>query len=603
MITDILERTLEPVLDTSLVREDEIAFIEKTIRERDEGQVEERLFRRFRLQNGIYGIRKQTDIQMVRVKIPYGRLTAAQLDALGDFAESYADGIGHVDTRQNVQFHWVNLYDVPDALRGLAEVGLTTREACGNVVRNVTGDPLAGVAPDEVFDVRPYADAVARFLLRHPVSQNLGRKFKIAFSGSQADRAFAGIHDIGGIATTREVDGQTARGFTLYVGGGLGSNPMLAEKLEDFTPVSRLLATALAIISVFNRCGNRDNPNRARLKFLVSGWGIEEFRRRVFDERDVLEHIAADSAFPVIDESDFDARQYGFDVNDSLPQFDEWAAIPDGPAKYKDWLLTNVVRQKQTGYYAAYVTLPSGDLTAEQWRGLAQIAREFTRGEAYTTNTQNMVFRWLPTEALPRFHARLDAIGLGAPGVHRIGNVLGCPGAATCNLAITTSHRLARALVDHFGGKPDYFMAEDISDVTVKISGCPNSCGHHHLASIGFFGASRRGEDGAVAPAYQLLLGGRVLSGSAVFGAVVAKVPARRVPQVIERLIELFRQDRQGAERFNDWVDRLLAANELKKVVRDGLADLMELRDIEDYMDWGETVQFEVEVNKGECAA
>ena len=515
------------------------------IDQRRYGKVDEEDFRRFRLQHGIYGIRGQEDVHMVRVKIPHGALTATQLECLGGIAESFARGSGHITTRQDVQFHWVSLDAVPQVLRRLTKAGLTTREACGNVVRNVTACPLAGVCATEVFDVAPYANALFRHLLRNPICQALPRKFKIAFSGCATDCAVAGIHDIGALATIREEDGVARRGFRLYLGGGLGPVPREAHLLEPFTPAEDLILTAEAILRVFDRLGNRQNRARARMKFLIEELGIEEFRRLVFEERRGVWSAWPGGAPPMLE------------AGEPAPPSVVDVPIPDEPAPdgFEVWRRTNVAAQKQAGFYASYVTVHGGDLTADQFRALAALVRRFPGIEMRTVITQNLVLRWVREEWLPALYTILAEVALDRPGVHGIGDVLGCPGADTCNLAVTHSHRLALELTRQLSTRPDLALADDLKDVTIKISGCTNSCGQHHLATIGLHGGARR-VDGRQVPYYQLLLGGEVHDGQVSFGRPVMRIPARRVPEAVFRLVERYRAERVEEESLLDWIRR-----------------------------------------------
>ncbi|NOY97821.1 MAG: nitrite/sulfite reductase [Chloroflexi bacterium] len=590
-----LEET-EPPLDTSLVMPEEIDRVRRTIAAYQAGSVDESLFRRFRLQHGIYGIRNQEGVQMVRVKVPFGRLTARQLEMLSHVADVYADGHGHVTTRQDLQLYYVPLGQVADLLAALGSVGLTTREASGNVVRNVTADPLAGVAPDEAFDVRPYADGVARFFLRNPICQDMGRKFKITFSGSPADRAYALMHDVGAIACLAKVNGRLVRGFNLFVGGGLGANPRLAQPLEAFTPEDQLFATIEAVIRVFDRLGERANRNKARMKFLIAQMGIDAFRELVFQERSVLPMLNA-RPYP-----HFNDDHIGW-VEPPSPAPTPGERRPPGEddEDFQRWVATNVVRQKQAGYAAVFVTLPGGDIQASQFRALAEIARRFAGGEVFTTITQNLVLRWVAAEALYGLYQRLDEIGLGAAGAHRLPDVVTCAGAETCNLGITTSHVLGLEIRRRLGQQGDNYLSDDLKGIDIKISGCPNACGHHHLAAIGFHGAARR-INGQIVPHYRLFLGGRVSGDQTVLGTPVTLIPARNVPAAVERLIALFRAGRHAQETFQDWVDRV-GPRALKNEFEDLQALPAPEEAPEAYRDWGRDIPFALETGEGECAA
>lgn len=523
------------------------------IARRDRGEIDEEQFRRFRLQHGVYGIRGQVDVQMIRVKIPFGVLSAAQTERLGSLAREFTrHGIGHLTTRQCVQFHWVPLGRVPDLLRGLAEVGLTSREACGHTVRNVTGDPLAGVAADEVFDIRPYAAAFVRHFLRNPLNQSFPRKFKTSFSGSEADRAISAMHDLGAIAAIREIGGRRVRGFRIYVGGGLGSIPQAAHLIEEFTPADQLIVTAEAVMRVFDRLGNRKDLHRARLKFLIESLGIEEFRNRVFHERKILSVIrpGGPSTPPILAVDD---EPGGPEV--VLP-YDRPSPPPGAAEGFRRWIETNVVPQKQRGYYAAFVTVPGGDLTADQFRLLARMAKRYADGKLRTLITQDALFHSVRERDLPDLYAELVEAGLARPGIGYVANVVGCPGADTCNLAVTRSHRLALELSRQLAERPEYGLAEDLKDVTIKVSGCLNSCGQHHIATIGLHGAARKIGDRQV-PYYQILMGGEAGPGKVVFGRPVMRVPAKKVPEAIFRLFDLYRAQRLEGETFLQWVRRL----------------------------------------------
>ena len=544
-------------------------------------------FRRIRLQHGVYGQRQQ-DVQMVRVKIPWGGLTAAQVERLADVADRTPRGVAHVTTRQNVQFHFIPLADAIDILRELAETGLTTREACGNTVRNVTVGHCAGVCASEAFDPTPHADAVARFLLRNPMNQNLPRKFKIAFSGCADDTGITAIHDLGARAVLRVVDGMPQRGFTILLGGGLGPAPQLAQPLEPFTPAGDLLATVAAVVRVFDRHGNRDNRNLARLKFVVKKLGIDAVRALIVKERDALRLV----------------------LGTALPSIDVWEEIPPLAAStngvvsrprdpaYARWLATSVAPQKQAGYVTVHVRLVRGDITARQLRAVAHVARDYGDGAVRSTNQQNLALRWIRAEAVPAVHDALAAVELVAPGAERLVDVTTCPGADTCQLGITSSRGLATALADLIERElPDL---ADESGLRIKISGCPNSCGQHHIAGIGFYGGSRK-FSGEPAPTYQMLVGGR--SGADTrFGRPLARIPARLVPHAVRSLLVVYRQERTDAESFDAFVTRV--GHERLAAVVAAWTELPPADETPDmYRDWDATTRFSPQTGTGECAA
>ncbi len=588
---------VEPKLDTSLILPEEFDQFRHMVQQYRSGKIEPDLFRRYRLQNGVYGIRNEMDVHMVRVKVPFGRMTATQLEGLADVMDEFSDGRGHITTRQAIQFYWIPVERVPDMLAGLAKVGLTSREACGNTVRNVTADPLAGVAPDEVFDIRPYANTIVRFLLRNPIGQNLSRKFKISLSGSDADRAMAGMHDVGIIATLKQENGKYVRGFKVHIGGGLGNAPRAAILIEDFTSEANLLPTVEAAVRIFDRLGNRQNRAKARLKFVVEQLGVDAFRALVIKERDVL-GLFQPKGYP---NYEIHEEQIGW-VDRQLPVASSQPSI-DVPsdAGYERWLADNVTGQKQAGFSAVQIAVPGGDLWSKDYRKLAQIARRFGQGEIFTTATQNLVLRWIPNNDLYDLYLALREMDLSESGTYRLWNVVGCPGADTCNLAITTSHQLTLELTKRLrSDMAELGFAEDLKGVDIKVSGCPNSCGQHHIAAIGFYGGARR-LHGEQVPHYMMMLGGRTGSGSAVFGTPVISIPAKLVPDAIQRVIGFYREQRTEGETYYQWIDRIGPAS-LKDKFND-LRDVPEMAVAADvYKDWGQAVQFKLQVGEGECA-
>jgi sulfite reductase (ferredoxin) len=554
------------------------------------GEISPDEFRRFRLQNGIYGQRQEGE-QMVRVKIPWGGLSAAQLEVLAEMAAQSPRGVGHVTTRQNVQVHFIKLEQVTALMDRLASVGVTTREACGNTVRNVTVAHCAGVCPKEAFDVTPYAEAVARFLLRNPMNQNLPRKFKIAFSGCPDDLGLTPIHDIGGRATLRVAEGKEERGFSLYVGGGLSSSPRIAQLLEEFTPAARLLPTVAAIVRVFDRHGNRDNKNQARMKFVLDKLGIEQFRKVVFQERAGLEGTMA-SLFPAI--VLWEERPPRRDVSAASR-----ASVEPGNPHYLRWRATNVLEQKQRGYAMVHVRLELGDITSVQLRTLAFAAREFGDGTVRSTNQQNFVLRWIHVDSVHALYRLLASVGLATASAERLGDVTACPGGDTCQLGITSSRGLATALGDLF--KDGLSDMADEAGIRVKISGCPNSCGQHHIANIGFFGGAKK-FNGQQAPTYQMMLGASLEAGKVQYGKPVAKVPSKNVPGAVEALLRLYQKERQEGETFNGFLDRC-GLDQVKLVLKP-FTELPPASEAPDrYIDYNSEEAFTVQTGPGECAA
>ena len=562
------------------------------------GELDDDVFRVFRLNNGIYGQRQGGHNQMVRVKIPYGRLTPEQLDLMGHLADTYSRGWGHITTRQNIQFHFVDLETVPAVLRELASVGMTTREACGDTVRNVQACHLAGACPFEVLDVTPWAEAAFQHFLRHPLAQRLPRKFKINFSGCDTDCGQAMFNDVGVIAAARKNDaGEIEGGFRVFVAGGLGANPHPALALEDFTSREDLLPTLEAILRVFSNHGNRDNKLRARMKWLVDTMGWDELQARILKERRFL---LASSSWPggipeaVQKEGDAPAGLHATITPTAMGQ-----GVPvsiRATSAYERWQEANVIRGNAKGTVSAIAYAKLGDVTSDQFRALAAIQRELAL-DVRVTNRQNFAFRGLSEEQLPKLFDRLTTIGMAEPGAELARDVVACPGADTCNLAVTQS----RGLADAIGAALDEAGLADVGGIRTNISGCTNSCGQHHISDIGFFGAERRAH-GKAAPGYQMLLGGYVGQTQVHFGEKALRLPAKNAPEAAVRVVRRFAEEREAGEVFRSWLDRVGGA----KVVA---ADLKELDEFplpeeapEYYVDYDETGPYVAETGESECA-
>lgn len=567
---------------------EEIDDFEMQVQRFRSGDFDETEFLAFRLKQGVYG-QRQPDAQMMRIKVPFGGLTADQMDALGRVASEYAPlDKGHVTTRENFQFHHIKLPDTPAVMRILGEVGLSTREACGNTVRNVTGCALAGVCSDEVFDVTPYAAAYARYFVRHPYTQALPRKIKTAFSGCEQDCAITAIHDMGFIPKVEN----GKRGFVVKTGGGTSIMPKIAPTLFDFVPVEEYLKVTEAVLRIFHRTDElRKNKMKARIKFYIARIGIDEFRKQVDEE--LKQEWAQKSFDPApllfIEDESLSAPSLGGDWQGSASSDD-----------FRQWASSNVVDQKQTGYKVAHVKIPQGDVSSDQFHQLASFSRKYAGGRARITHQQNLAFRWVPEAALYSLWQDLQRAGFGDAGVHEITDVVSCPGTDSCKLGITSSMGLGRALID----KIESMNVTDplTKQMHVKMSGCPNGCGQHHIADIGFHGAAAKAPGGQV-PAYELFLGGSYDEADARIGLrVKTKVPAKRVPQALEKVVDFYEGHRNEGELFKDFAARL-GPGEFEPLLQE-FKEVGELnRDtIQEYIDWDKTVKYKLERGEGECA-
>jgi sulfite reductase beta subunit-like hemoprotein len=551
-----------------------------------------------RLNNGIYGQRQGGTAQMVRVKLPAGSITPEQFDVMADLSSEFSRGWGHITTRQNIQFHFVDLRRIPDLLRRLADVQLTSREACGDTVRNVMACHLAGACPYEKLDVTPWAEAVYRHFVRNPLGQRLPRKFKVNFSGCSTDCGQAMFNDVGVVAATRTLeDGSIESGFRVYIAGGLGATPHPALALEDFTSREDLLPTVEAALRVFDQTGNRDNKLRARMKWVVDQLGIEEVRRRVIKIRHTL---PASSSWPggipaeVRTAGDAPAGRI---TEGEVSQVGQSTIINfTSSDPFRRWENASVIRGAANGTVSAIAYAPLGDITADQFRALARIQRHF-KSDVRLSNRQNVVFRSLQPSQMRELYDMLDAIGMARPGAELARDVVACPGADTCNIAVTQSRGLAKAI----GDKLEEEGLAEIGGVRINISGCTNSCGQHHASDIGFFGAERRAH-GKSLPGYQMLLGGYVGEEQIHFGEKALRVPAKAAPEAVARVVRRFAAERSAAETFQGWLARSGGA----VAVADGLRDLDEIPmpDVspEFFVDYDETGPFSGEVGDSECA-
>jgi sulfite reductase (ferredoxin) len=598
----------------------EIDIYETQIDLKKQGKVDDKLFAETRLRRGVYGQRYDNGQRhdgiatqklsypvsdlfkgpdtlwdapgMQRIKIPFGGISPRQLEVLADVAEEHSDEILHVTTRQDIQLHFVHIEDTPALMRRLAAVGITTREACGNSVRNVTACPIAGVCRDETFDVTPYSQAMARFLLGHPDAQDFGRKFKIAFSGCRENACgLVTMHDLGFIARTKVTGGVEKRGFETYVGGGLGAVPYTAKLYDDFVTEEEILPLAQAIARVFARLGEKKNRARARIKFLLAKLGIDEFRRLVEEERRILPH---DDRWTSYLSSVREYRETPLKKGDAL------VGGSNGSAALAAWRKTNVYKQRQDGYAAVTVTLPLGDMTSTQARALADIARRYVGETLRTTVEQNVLLRWVRESDLPALHTDLAAVGLGADGAGTIVDVTACPGTDTCKLGIASSRGLAGELGRRLGERA-HQLDEAVKGLHIKVSGCFNSCGQHHVSDLGFYGVSRK-IGGTTVPHFQVVLGGKWEDNGGSYGLAIGAVPSKRVPEFVTAITDKFVAQRHGDERFLDFIQRV-GKKELKQLVDEFTKVPPYAEDRALYSDWRDPREFSLsDLGVGECA-
>jgi sulfite reductase (NADPH) hemoprotein beta-component len=596
----------------SFANDAEIDEFVATLEKYERGEITPDQWRAYRLVRGTYGQRQAEDAQMLRIKIPQGLLTADHLDVLATIGERYSRGFGHITTRQNIQFHFVKLHDVEPAMRLLADAGITTREACGNSVRNITACPYAGVAADERFDVTPYAEALTRYLLRQPISSTLPRKFKIAFEGCPDDHALTGINDLGFYALLGP-DG--SRGFRVTAGGGTAILCASATVIHEFLPVSEIFRVAQAVLRVFKKFGDYKHKQRNRMKFMIRELGWARWREEY--ERE-LNWCRLSGEVPTLEIEPASLESAPDWVKDGSPSVGHIASrvatqklagpgivptvvplLQAGDELYARWRVTNVRAQKQFGYLMATVSVPLGDLTSAQMRILGELARAYGDGTVRVTPDQNLLFRWINACDVRQLYKRVAAAGLGLSEAGNVADVASCPGAESCRLAVTQSRGLGRLLEDQLRARPDLVAKAD--DMRIKISGCPNGCGQHHIATLGFQGSVRRVQGRAV-PQYFVMVGGGVSEHGARFGRLAAKVPARRLPQVVERLVELYAHEKRTNESATDFFGRV----EVERV-RLALVPLEQFKPEdaapEDYIDLAEAGEFAPVVMDGECSA
>ena len=555
-----------------------------------DGQIPEEKFIGFRLKQGVYG-QRQADVQMIRTKLPFGGITPEQVEAFADVIEKYAPlNKGHITTRQNIQIHHVPLDDAAKAIRELGDAGLSSREGCGNTVRNVTGDPWAGLLEGELFDPTPYAGAYVRYFVRHPTTQLMPRKVKTAFTATDEDRAITGIHDVGFIPRIK--DGK--RGFELRVGGGTSIMPRIAPTLAEFVGADdgEYLKVTEAVLRIFDRQDwLRENRARARIKVFVDKFGIEELRKQVEEE------LKGDW----VAERDFTPELFEHDEEANAPAAPPQYGSPNGDrSEFDRFLEANVTSQRQEGFSTVQIKVIRGDLTPEQLRGIAEIMRDYSGGYARTTVHQNLLLRWVRDESLYDVWEALLELGLGDAGADEVNDVVSCPGTDSCKLGITSSMGLNKAVEERI-------EAMGITDpltkgVHIKMSGCPNGCSQHHIANIGFYGASIKVGDKTV-PAYVAHIGGQYEGGEVAYGArLKVRLPAKRVPEAVERWLRMYEAEREDGEEFNAFATRVGEERFVAEVKELALPVEFSLENMNHFIDWSRHEPFQVVRGEGECA-
>jgi sulfite reductase (ferredoxin) len=570
-------------IENSLVEKD-IIDLEKKIHQFKSGNIPEQKFRSLRLARGIYG-QRQPGVQMIRIKLPYGRVTPKQLIAISDISDEFSTGLLHLTTRQDVQIHYVSLDRTPELWARLEQDDITIREACGNTVRNVTASDKAGIDPNEPFDITPYAHAVFSYFLRKPFGQDLGRKIKISFSSSDEDTAFSYIHDLGFIPKLRLENGIEGRGFKVLLGGGLGAQPFLAQTAFEFLPENKLIPFIEATLRVFDRHGERQSRHKARLKFLINKIGLAEFLRLVDEESKAVVH-----------------KEYSIKRNIPLTIVPEQKIYttfrPADEASYKRWLATNTFSQKQHGFYGVHIKVQLGNISTAKARELANVVNLYAADDIRITVNQGFLLRFVREGALLPLYIALKQLQLANPGFDSVADITACPGTDTCNLGISNSTQvtkeLERVIYEEY---PELIYNRDIK---IKISGCMNSCGQHALAQIGFHGSSFK-VGAHVVPALQVLLGGGTLgNGKGRISDKVIKVASKRAPEVLRTLLDDYKLNALEGEKFNTYYER--NGEDYFYQLLKSLGDNSDLKE-EEYIDWGEAERFKTAIGVGECAS
>ena len=570
-------------IENPVVQKD-IIELEKKIQLYRDDKIDENGFRSLRLARGIYGQRQQ-GVQMIRIKLPFGKLNAEQLHRIADVSDEYSTGRLHITTRQDIQIHYVSLDRTPELWAELEKSDITLREACGNAVRNITASETAGIDPEEPFDVSPYADAVFKFFLRNPVCQELGRKFKISFSATEHDRALSFIHDLGFIARIKQEEGREIKGFKVMIAGGLGAQPRHAETVFEFLETDKIIPFIESTLRIFDRYGERNRRAKARLKHLILNMGLETFLKHIEEEQKAL----AFQSLP-IDAGKDETKEFNDDLN--IPEVD----IEDAFA-FETWKQNNIIPQKEPGLYAIGIKVRLGDFYTDKARLLADLVKTYAKDELRLTIGQGILIRDVRENLLPFFFSKLSEMGFADPGYNSALDITSCPGTDTCNLGIASSTGLANVLEKTLKESfPSYVNNQDLS---IKISGCMNACGQHSIAQIGFYGMSVK-KGSLVIPAFQVLLGGgRLGDGKGRFADKIIKIPSKRGPEALKKILFDYEGKKNGKELFNSYYTRR-GKDYFYQLLRP-LADISETKkDI--FIDWGHDAAYIKAIGVGECA-
>lgn len=559
--------------------EKDILDLAKKIAQFKAGEIHEEKFRSLRLARGVYGQRQQ-GVQMIRIKLPYGKIQFHQWKRIADISDEYSTGNLHLTTRQDIQIHFVSLDRTPELWAQLEQDDITLREACGNTVRNITASPTSGIDPKELFDVSPHADAAFRYFLRNPICQEMGRKIKISFSNTSEDTSLAYLHDLGFVPVLQN----GIRGFKVVVGGGLGAQPMLAHTAFEFLPENEVIPFIEAVLRVFDRHGERNSRHKARMKFLIQKIGFEAFMELVQAEKKALKNH-------IVEISDATAWEV------ETPALRSSLTAPTSEA-YQTWLATNTFEQKQSGLHGAYVRILNGNISSTVSRSLIEALKGYIGDDIRITINQGLLLKCIPTANLPYVYHVLDTHGLAAPGANSIANITACPGTDTCNLAISDSTNITSKLEEVISTDFPDLIHE--SQMKIKISGCMNACGQHSMASIGFHGSSLKSPDKRVLPALQVLLGGATLgNGEGKIADKVIKVPSKRGPEALRVILNNYEENAEAGEYFHQYYDR--QGEKYFYGLLKPLADLQNLVD-DEFIDWGASDSFATEIGVGECA-